>query len=282
LEQAEYVKEGIKWSFIDFSDNQPCLDLIEGRFGVLDILAQESKVQSTAPPFCLLLIFLLLISSCRSRVTRISLWIWPQRVKLAPDRPTSNCPRFSNRPVGLWSAISPVTSCTVWRALLPKTRTWSAASRFSCSRPATCSFVLVAQVFASTWFQMPLLRLIMGDRRGMSCPHADYSVVSWASDDSFVNETFSSKKCLATKVKVLFIPELDSCLKLLVTFKFKESLHNLRQRLNSTTPHYIRCIKPNDEKIPFKFCAARSVEQLRACGILETIRISASGYPSRF
>jgi len=52
--------------------------------------------------------------------------------------------------------------------------------------------------------------------------------------------------------------------------------------LNATTPHYIRCIKPNDEKRPFDFNSIRAVQQLRACGVLETIRISAAGFPSRW
>jgi myosin-5 len=30
LEQEEYLREQIDWTFIDFSDNQPCIDLIEG------------------------------------------------------------------------------------------------------------------------------------------------------------------------------------------------------------------------------------------------------------
>ena len=51
--------------------------------------------------------------------------------------------------------------------------------------------------------------------------------------------------------------------------------------LFSTTPHYIRCIKPNDEKLAFTFEPKRAIQQLRACGVLETIRISAAGYPSR-
>jgi len=52
--------------------------------------------------------------------------------------------------------------------------------------------------------------------------------------------------------------------------------------LNATTPHYIRCIKPNDEKKAFVFDPLRAVQQLRACGVLETIRISAAGFPSRY
>ena len=39
----------------------------------------------------------------------------------------------------------------------------------------------------------------------------------------------------------------------------------------------VRCLKPNDQKNEFEFHKVRVVEQLRACGVLETIRISAAG-----
>jgi myosin V len=64
--------------------------------------------------------------------------------------------------------------------------------------------------------------------------------------------------------------------------QFRESLQSLMTALNSTIPHYVRCIKPNDLKASFKFDVKRAVEQLRACGVLETVRISAAGYPSRW
>ena len=54
------------------------------------------------------------------------------------------------------------------------------------------------------------------------------------------------------------------------------------ENLNSTNPHYVRCIKPNDAKQSFSFDNKRAVQQLRACGVLETVRISAAGYPSRW
>lgn len=44
LEQEEYVTEEIPWVFIDFCDNQPCTELIEGRLGILDLLNEECKV----------------------------------------------------------------------------------------------------------------------------------------------------------------------------------------------------------------------------------------------
>ncbi|KAK2489730.1 hypothetical protein MC885_004996 [Smutsia gigantea] len=67
-----------------------------------------------------------------------------------------------------------------------------------------------------------------------------------------------------------------------VGHQFRTSLHLLMETLNATTPHYVRCIKPNDQKLPFCFDPKRAVQQLRACGVLETIRISAAGYPSRW
>lgn len=45
LEQEEYMKELIPWTLIDFYDNQPCIDLIEARLGILDLLDEECKVR---------------------------------------------------------------------------------------------------------------------------------------------------------------------------------------------------------------------------------------------
>lgn len=39
------------------------------------------------------------------------------------------------------------------------------------------------------------------------------------------------------------------------------------------TPHFVRCIRPNDLKTPREFQPERVVEQLRHTGILETTRI---------
>lgn len=34
-------------------------------------------------------------------------------------------------------------------------------------------------------------------------------------------------------------------------FQFRSSLHLLMDTLNATTPHYVRCVKPNDDKEAF-------------------------------
>ena len=75
------------------------------------------------------------------------------------------------------------------------------------------------------------------------------------------------------------------CCQIIIIFQvgsqFRDSLNLLMDNLNSTNPHYVRCIKPNDAKAAFMFDKKRAVQQLRACGVLETVRISAAGYPSR-
>jgi len=63
---------------------------------------------------------------------------------------------------------------------------------------------------------------------------------------------------------------------------FKGSLIQLMETINSTNVHYIRCLKPNEAKVPWAFEAPMVLGQLRACGVLETIRISCAGYPSRW
>ena len=44
LEQEEYMNEEIEWSFIEFNDNQPCIDLIENKLGLLSLLDEESRI----------------------------------------------------------------------------------------------------------------------------------------------------------------------------------------------------------------------------------------------
>lgn len=58
-------------------------------------------------------------------------------------------------------------------------------------------------------------------------------------------------------------------------------LFQLMQRLENTTPHFIRCIKPNNSQLPSIYEQALVLQQLRCCGVLEVVRISRSGYPTR-
>ena len=63
---------------------------------------------------------------------------------------------------------------------------------------------------------------------------------------------------------------------------FKSSLIKLMETIDGTNAHYIRCIKPNEAKKAWNFEPTMVLGQLTACGVLETIRISCAGYPSRW
>jgi myosin-5 len=64
--------------------------------------------------------------------------------------------------------------------------------------------------------------------------------------------------------------------------QFSAQLKTLRLRIDETTPHYIRCLKPNDELTCNKFEPRNIVEQLRCGGVLEAVRVSRAGYPTRY
>nr|XP_043636269.1 myosin-9-like isoform X2 [Erigeron canadensis] len=63
--------------------------------------------------------------------------------------------------------------------------------------------------------------------------------------------------------------------------RFKSQLQQLMEILNCTEPHYIRCVKPNNLLKPSIFENVNIVQQLRCGGVLEAIRISCAGYPTR-
>ncbi|KAJ4897787.1 Myosin-1 [Raphanus sativus] len=69
--------------------------------------------------------------------------------------------------------------------------------------------------------------------------------------------------------------------RLSVATKFKGQLFQLMQRLGNTTPHFIRCIKPNNVQSPGLYEQGLVLQQLRCCGVLEVVRISRSGFPTR-
>jgi len=64
--------------------------------------------------------------------------------------------------------------------------------------------------------------------------------------------------------------------------QFKGQLLKLRKRIDETSPHYVRCLKPNDQLQPNSFDPHIVVDQLRCGGILEAIRVSRAGFPHRY
>eukprot|EP00742_Colponemidia_sp_Colp-10_P003461 GILJ01003686.1.p1 GENE.GILJ01003686.1~~GILJ01003686.1.p1 ORF type:complete len:1875 (-),score=440.95 GILJ01003686.1:141-5765(-) len=66
-----------------------------------------------------------------------------------------------------------------------------------------------------------------------------------------------------------------------VTFKYKAQLSYLMDLLQATSPHFVRCIKPNPGQLPGQLEVNDVLHQLRCNGVLEGIRISRRGYPNR-
>ncbi|KAK7063234.1 Myosin-IIIa, partial [Halocaridina rubra] len=62
---------------------------------------------------------------------------------------------------------------------------------------------------------------------------------------------------------------------------FRYSLMDLLQKMVNGTPHFVRCIKPNDEKAPDSFESKKVKRQLQYAGVMETVRIRQHGYSHR-
>lgn len=60
--------------------------------------------------------------------------------------------------------------------------------------------------------------------------------------------------------------------------QFKKHLSDLVSTLKACKPHYVRCIKPNDEKSPDFTDTPRLVHQIQYLGIVENVKVRRAGY----
>lgn len=51
--------------------------------------------------------------------------------------------------------------------------------------------------------------------------------------------------------------------------------------ISQTSPHYIRCIRPNSIAVPKEFVNHKVLLQLKCGGVMEAIRIKKQGFPAR-
>ncbi|XP_011065930.1 PREDICTED: unconventional myosin-Va isoform X2 [Acromyrmex echinatior] len=220
LEQEEYLKEDIEWTFIDFYDNQPCIDLIETKLGILDLLDEE----------------------CRMPKGSDASWAEKLYTKCIKSKHFEK-PRFGTTAFLIHHFADLVQYETV--GFLEKNR----------------DTVIEEQVDVLRSSENKLLRRLFSEEDPkLAVPHTRVKV--------------STQKNVLTNAA-------NKQNKKTVGSQFRDSLNMLMATLNATTPHYVRCIKPNDEKEAFEYSPVRAVQQLRACGVLETIRISAAGFPSQ-
>nr|VDD41893.1 unnamed protein product [Brassica oleracea] len=202
MEQEEYTKEAIDWSYIEFVDNQDVLDLIEKKPGGIVALLDEA---------CMF--------------------------------PKSTHETFANK---LY-------------------QTFKAHKRFIKPKLSRTDFT-VAHYAGEVLYQSDLF---LDKNKDYVIP--EHQDLLGASKCPFVVGLFPS------------LPEETSKSSKFSSIgsRFKLQLQQLMETLNSTEPHYIRCVKPNNLLKPAIFENVNIMQQLRCGGVLEAIRISCAGYPTR-
>ncbi|KAG8885620.1 Myosin type-2 heavy chain 1 [Tulasnella sp. 331] len=258
LEQEEYVREQIHWTFIDFSDNQACIDIIEGRLGVLSLLDEESRLPA---------------GTDQSFVQKL----YTQLDKPA-NKDTFKKPRFGT------------TAFTVAHYALDVT--YEAEGFLEKNRDTVPDEHLNLLASTKNSFLKEVLDAALASTRGGdgsgAPPSPSMSDTSTSStkrmsiipDPGRPSMTGSTGSAVGTISKggkagaMTKKPTLGSI--------FKGSLISLMETIGTTNAHYIRCIKPNEQKKAWEFTPQQVLGQLRACGVLETIRISCAGYPTRW
>ncbi|KAL0651033.1 hypothetical protein Bca4012_093724 [Brassica carinata] len=202
MEQEEYTKEAIDWSYIEFVDNKDVLDLIEKKPGGIIALLDEA---------CMF--------------------------------PKSTHETFANK---LY-------------------QTFKAHKRFIKPKLSRTDFT-VAHYAGEVLYQSDLFL----DK------NKDYVIPEH-------QDLLGASKC--PFVVGLFPPLPEETSKSSkfssIGSRFKLQLQQLMETLNSTEPHYIRCVKPNNLLKPAVFENVNIMQQLRCGGVLEAIRISCAGYPTR-
>jgi len=66
-----------------------------------------------------------------------------------------------------------------------------------------------------------------------------------------------------------------------VSSEFKDQLSSLMDIVDTTEPHFIRCIKPNPQNEADRYDRKGVTEQLRYGGVLQVVQVSRAGYPVR-
>ncbi|XP_019424641.1 PREDICTED: myosin-6-like [Lupinus angustifolius] len=202
MEQEEYKKEEIDWSYIEFVDNQDVLDLIDKKPGGIIALLDEACMfpRSTPETFA------------------------QNLYQTFKNHKRFSKPKFSRSGFTIDHYAGDVTYQT--DLFLDKNKDYIVAEHQELLYASKCSFV-------SSLFR--------------PSPKA-----------SSKQSKFSS-----------------------IGSQFKQQLQTLLETLNATEPHYIRCVKPNNLLKPAIFENKNVLLQLRCGGVMEAIRISCAGYPTR-
>ncbi|KAK8001855.1 putative myosin MYO2 [Apiospora marii] len=226
LEQEEYVREQIDWTFIDFADNQPCIDLIENKMGILSLLDEESRLP---------------MGSDDQFVTKLH----NNFAGSGEKHKFFKKPRFGKSSFTVCHYAVDVTYES--EGFIEKNRDTVPDEHMEVLRASTNKYL--GQVLQAA---------------------ASIREKDLAASTSVAKPAAGRKIGVAVNRK----PTLGGI--------FRSSLIELMNTISHTDVHYIRCIKPNEGKEAWKFEGPMVLSQLRACGVLETVRISCAGYPTRW
>lgn len=219
------MREQINWTFIDFTDNQACIDIIEGKMGVLALLDEESRLPAGAD------------ASFANKLH--------QQLGKPEYKDVFKKPRFNQN-----------------------------------------AFTIAHYALDVTYDAEGFI-----EKNRDTVPDEHLALLG-ASSNPFLREAVEQSSSLAVAATTAAQPPADSKVapkrgaaasrKPTLGSIFKHSLISLMDTIHHTNVHYIRCIKPNEAKKAWLFEPQQVLSQLRACGVLETIRISCAGYPSRW
>ena len=221
LEQEEYQREQINWAYIEFSDNRPCIDLIEGKLGILSLLDEESRLPAGSDDS--------FVQKLHSN--------FATKGKGFPYQK----PRFAKSSFTVCHYAVEVTYDS--EGFLEKNRDTVPDEHMEVLQHSTNPFL--TEVLAASV-----------SLREKETPHK--------------TGPGANRRAVASTRK----PTLGGI--------FKSSLIDLMNTIGGTNVHYIRCIKPNEAKAAWKFEGPMVLSQLQACGVLETVKISCAGYPTRW
>lgn len=102
------------------------------------------------------------------------------------------------------------------------------------------------------------------------------------STDNFVRCLANILRPTPAKGQQTMSPRIGASQRPTVGIQFSSQLQSLRRKIDDTSPHYIRCLKPNNLLVPDHFDVALIANQLRCAGVIEAVRVSRLGYPQRF
>ena len=231
LEQEEYDREDISWSFVEFPDNQECLDLLENRTaGILALLDEQCVVPKATDQSLASRLY----EKCRDH-PRFSVSPW-DRVDF----------RFTVRHYA--GAVTYDTN-----GFLDKNKDQLYQETIDLLQSSSCLIV-------QSLLKPDIADLASGEPANITSPP------SLATTSRGTPNQGRRRSAVAP---------------LTVGSQFKGQLGVLLTRIRSTRPHYVRCLKPNDSNVPSAFDQPRIIEQLRCGGVLEAVRVSRAGYPTR-